>query len=137
MQALERRHHFGFQDVFVAHGLHAKDAHLFLYQNRHHFLAEAAEVRVHDVQRHLRGVETKTVFVGHFQHTQMHTGIFVAGEAHEAYLSGFLGFLHGFHRATFGEKPIGIFEADILVKLPQVNVIDFQTLQRFVQLFQR
>src|ERR1700730_4060982 len=49
----------------------------------------------------------------------------------------FFGFLHSFHRATFGEKPVGIFETDILVKHPQVDVIHFQTLQRFIELFQR
>jgi hypothetical protein len=43
---------------------------------------------------------------------------------------------HGFVRATFGEEAIWIFETNVFVELPEVDVIDLKTLQRLVELLQ-
>ena len=51
-------------------------------------LREAAEVRVHDVDRHLHRIEMEAMVLRHFQHVEVDVRIFVSGESDEADLAG-------------------------------------------------
>jgi hypothetical protein len=60
---------------------HAKQAVLLLYQLRQHEPGEAAVLGVHEIQRHLHGVELEAMLPRHVEHVQVDMGILVAGEA--------------------------------------------------------
>jgi hypothetical protein len=45
---------------------------------------KTAEVGVHDVDRHLHGIEMEIVRFGDFQHAQVYERVFMAGKADEA-----------------------------------------------------
>ena len=92
-------------------------------------LLEAAEVRVHDVERHLHGVEAEAVLGRHLEHAQVDQRIFVAGEADEADLARLLRRQHGLHGAALGEDAVGVFQADDLVELHEVDDVGLQPLE--------
>src|ERR1700728_1865114 len=96
--------------------------------------AEAAEMRIHDVERHLAGVETELVLRRHFQHPQMHEGIFMPGESNEPDLSSFLSFEQSFQRSIRRKETVGIFETYVFMELDQVHVIGFEALERLIDL---
>ena len=96
-------------------------------------MGKAAELRVQDVERHLRGIEMEIVRLRHLQHAQMHHRILVPGEADVANLAGLLRFQQRIHHALV-EEPVRIFHADVLVILHQVHLVRLQPLQRFVDL---
>jgi hypothetical protein len=106
----------------------------FAGKHRQHLVGEAAEVRVHDVERHLYGVEVELVLARVVQHAQVDVRILVSSEADVAHLARFFGFEHGFHGAALGEDAVRVFEADDLVELHHINVIGLQALQRLVNL---
>ena len=99
-----------------------------LHQLGQNMAAEAAKMRIHDIERHLAGVEAELMLRRHFQHPQMHQGIFVPGESDEPDLAGFLGFEQSFQRSIRRKETVRIFQADIFVELHQVHVIGFQAL---------
>ena len=72
----------------IAERLHAQNADLFLNQKRHNCLGEASKMGVHDIDRHLNGVEVEAVGVRDFQHPAMNQRVLVAGEADKADLAG-------------------------------------------------
>ncbi len=98
------------------------------------FLFEAVVVRVHDVERHLHGVEREFVSEGGLEHLQVNVGALVAGESDVADFALLLRFEHCFHAAAFGKDAIGIGVANDFMKLQKVNVIGLQTAQGFFQL---
>ena len=86
-------------------------------------LAKLRIVRVHDVERHLHGVEVEAVLLGHFEHVEMDVRIFVAGEADVADLAGLLALRGAPLGASSIEDAVRIVEADDLVVLDQVDVV--------------
>src|ERR1700676_749193 len=128
VQALDRSDGFAFENMAVAHGFHSKHTDLFFYENRKHQLAETAEMRVHHVERHLHGVEIKVMFFSQFEHAQVNRRIFMAGEAIVANLSSAFCFGHGLGRAALCKKTVGVFETNVFVELPEVDVVDLQAL---------
>src|SRR5262249_38989847 len=84
LQALESRNAFALQNVAAADRLHAENADVFLNQHGEDLFFEAAEMRVHDVERHLHSVEREVILVGEFEHAEMDAGVFVTGETSEA-----------------------------------------------------
>ena len=61
-----------------------------------------------------------------FQHVQMHGRVLVPGEADVAHLAGLFRVQHGGHGALVGEHPVGVFHAQDLVVLEQVEVIGLE-----------
>ena len=55
----------------VAEALHAQRRNAFAVEHRQHFVGEAAEVRVHDIERHLHGVEVEAVLARFVEHAQV------------------------------------------------------------------
>ena len=102
---------------------------MFLYENRQNFHPEAAEIRIHNVQRHLHCVELEFMFFGKVEHAQMDAGILMPGKSQVAHLSCFPCFGHRLMSAGFGKESVRIFEANVLVELPKVEVVDFQSLE--------
>jgi hypothetical protein len=97
-------------------------------------LAEAAEVGVHDVERHLHGVEAEAVLRRHLQHPQVDERVLVAGEADEAHLARFLGRQDRLQRPARGEDPVGVLQPDDLVELQQVDHVGLQPPEGLVEL---
>jgi len=67
----------------------------------------------------------------------MDQGVLMTREADVAALSRFLRGLDRFHRAAFGEDPVGVLEPDHFVDLEQVDVVRPQPLQGLVDLPRR
>src|SRR5256886_5705988 len=122
------------EDVRVAEGLHAEWRNTFAIKHRQHFALEAAEVRIHHVERHLHGVEVEFVLSGEVEHTQVDRWILVACETDIADLAGFLSFHHRFECPTFSEDAIRVFETDDFVELHQVDAVSLQALKTCVDL---
>ena len=74
--------------------------------SRHHLRGEAAEMRVHHVQRHLAGVEMEAVLRGHVQHAQVNRRILVAGEPDVADLARLLRLEQRLQRAALREEAV-------------------------------
>src|SRR5262249_730850 len=134
LQAFEGGDALAFENVAAGDRLHARYADLFWNEDGQHLLFEATEVRVHDVEGHLHGVEREMILIGKLEHSEMDAGIFVTGESGVANLAGLLGGVNGFDSAAFGEEAVGILETNIFVKLPEVDVICLQALKRFIEL---
>ena len=49
------------EDGVIAKALHAERRDAFAVEHRQNFVSEAAEVRIHDVERHLHRVEMEVV----------------------------------------------------------------------------
>ena len=81
-------------------------------------------MRVHDVERHLRGVEPEAVFPRHFQHVQMDVRILVAGKSDVADFAGLARFEHGGVRAFLIEDAVRILKAEDLVMLHEIDVVE-------------
>ena len=113
---------FAFEDEVVAEGLHREDADSLLEGDGHDLMREGAEVGVHDVDRHLHGVEVEVVLLGDFEHAEVDGGVFVAGEADVANLAGFAGGDGCVDGAVVGEDAVGVFQADDFVELDEVDV---------------
>ncbi len=134
MEALDGGDGAAFEDVAVAEGLHAEDGNAFVDEAGDDMLDEAAEVGVHDVERHLAGVEVEVVGSALIEHTEMDRGVLMAGEADVADFSGLLGGEDGFERAVGSEETVGVFETDVFVELDEVDVIGLKTLEGFIDL---
>ena len=68
VQAINGRDGFALEHEAGSHGLHAENGDALLDGNGNDFFLEAVEVRVHDVERHLHGIEMKLVRRGDLQH---------------------------------------------------------------------
>src|SRR5262249_16461624 len=98
--------------------LHPNDSHILFQADRYDFLLEAAIMRVHYVNGHLRRVPGE--WLG--QHFEVDTRVLVARETNEADLACLLRFQRRLN-ASFFEDPIGVIVVNQFVKLPQVEVI--------------
>jgi hypothetical protein len=135
MKAFNRFDDVALENDAAAHGFHADHANALLDEFGQDLVFEAAKVCVHDVQRHLDGVEVEVVFGGSFEHAKVDRGIFVAGETDEAAFASLFRFLQCFNGATVGEGTVGVFEPDDFVKLPEVEVIGLEAAEGFIELF--
>src|SRR5450631_3836059 len=106
--------------------LHPQHADFLLKSFRDNQLRKAAEVRIHNVDRHLNGVEMEAVLFGHFEHIKMNARILVASKSDEAHFSLFLSLEHRFHRSTLAKDPVGVIEANYFVVLQQIDMICLQ-----------
>src|SRR5665213_1284304 len=91
-------------------------------------------MRVHRIERHLNRIEMETVFLRRLQHVQMNMRVLMAGKSDKANLARAFGIEKGFHGAMRREDAVGVVEADYFVVLEKIDMIDPQTLQRFVNL---
>ncbi len=96
---------------------------------------EGAEVRVHDVDGHLNGVEVEAVLLRDLEHAKVDGGVFVAGESDVANLAGLLRGDGGFDGAAWGEDAVGVFEADDLVELDEVDHVGLEAAEGLLKLF--
>ena len=65
VETFDRRHRARLENDSVGHALHAEHADFLLHQLGEHELLEATIVRIHDVERHLNGVEGEAVVLRH------------------------------------------------------------------------
>ena len=93
-------------------------------------------MRVHDVERHLAGIEVEAPLLRHGEHLQVDARILVAGKADVAELALFLGLHEAFHGPALGEDPVGIIEAQDLVVLHEVDMVGAQAQERLVDLLE-
>jgi hypothetical protein len=100
-------------------------------------ISSAAVVRVHHIQRHLYGVEGEVVFTRELEGMQVNARIFVAGEADVADLAGPLRLDQRSVRALLIEDAVRVLVADHLVMLHQIDGVDTETPERFVELTRR
>jgi hypothetical protein len=89
---------------------------------------------IHQVERHLHGVEAKAMFRGDFEHVEVDARILVARKADIPQLAGPLGVHEGGVGAVLGEDAVWILEADDLMVLDEVDRIHLETAQGFVKL---
>ena len=125
---------FAVEEDFVAEGLHGEDADALFEGDGHDFVSEGAEVGVHDVDGHLDGVEVEVVLLGCLEHAEVDGGVFVAGKADVAELAGLAGFEGGFEGSAYGEDAVGVFEADDLVELDEVDHVGLEAAERLLEL---
>ncbi len=134
MQAVHRLDRAAFENDSTAKAFHPQDADLPLQGLWDYQLRKASKVRIHDVDRHLHGVEVESVPVGDLEHVEVNARVLVPCEPDESHLARLLRLHHRFHRAALGEDPVGIIESNDLVMLQQVQVIHLQPFQRLVDL---
>src|SRR6266404_5072922 len=77
------------------------------------------------------------MLLGHFEHVQMDTRIFMTGESDIPQLAGLARFDERGVGSVFSKDAMWIFKANNLVVLDQIDVIDSQAFERFVQLLRR
>src|SRR5213076_453758 len=134
VQRLNGLNRVAVEDERVPEGLHAEWRDAFAIKHGQHFALEAAEVRIHHVERHLHAVEVEFVLSGEVEHTQVNERVLVACETDIADLAGFLSFHHRFDCTAFSEDAIRVFEADDFVELHQVDAVSLQALKTCVDL---
>jgi hypothetical protein len=134
VQTLDGGHDASLQDDTVRETLHPQHTGLPLHQLGKHEPFEASIMRVHDVQRHLNGVERETGLVGHFQHVQVYVRILVAGKTDVAKLSRLSRLDQRGVCAFIVEDPMRVFEPKHLMVLHEVDTVDAKATKRFVQL---
>ncbi len=134
VEGLDGFHGIALEDIRIAEGLHGEDADALFDCDGHDVLAEGTEVGVHDVDGHLDGVEVEAVLLGYFEHAEMDDGVFVAGEADVADLARFFGGDSCFDGATRGEDAVGVFHADDLVELDEVDHVGLEAAEGLFEL---
>src|SRR5260370_41452907 len=87
MQAFHRSDSLALQDVSIAHRFHSQNADAMIDQFWEHHMFEAAEVCVHQIERHLASIEMKLMLRRYIQHSQMDQRIFVSRETDVADLT--------------------------------------------------
>src|SRR5581483_11328090 len=80
VQALGRGHSLTVQDDLVANWLHAKDAHFLRESDRDNLLLETLVMSVHNIERHLDGVEAETMRIGNLEHLEVDLWILVSSK---------------------------------------------------------
>src|SRR5262249_35068197 len=134
MQAFDRRDGPGTQQDAVGPAFHSEDRNVVANQLRQHQLLKAAEMRIHHVQRHLYGVEPKAALGGDSQHVEVDPRVLVPGKSKIAELAGLAGRQKCAMCAFLVEDAIGIFKAQDLVVLYEIDTVDAKAAQRLVQL---
>ncbi len=122
------------EDEVVAEGLHGEDADALFECDGHDLFGEGAEVRVHDVDGHLNGVEVEVVLLRGLEHAKVDGGIFVSGEADVADLSCLACGDGGFDGSAGGEDAVGIFHADDFVELDEVDHVGLEAAEGLLEL---
>ena len=119
MKALKRLHRVAFEDDALrgTECFHTEDAGPIGDEAGHDKLRERAEVRVHDVERHLDRVEVEAVLLRDIEHIEVDMRVFVAGEADKADFAGLLRFKDSFHGAALGKDTVGVVEAQDFMML--------------------
>ena len=90
---------------------------------------------VHDVERHLHGVEFEVVFGSNLKHVQMYARVFVPCEAYKTEFACLTRFDECGGCALFIKDSMRVFITQDFMMLNQVYRVHLQPLQRFVQLF--
>jgi hypothetical protein len=100
-------------------------------------MLKAPEVCVHQIQRHLHGVELEMMAGGRFQHVEVNVGVFMSRKTNESQLAGLFGFEESFDCTVGRKNPVRVFESNDFVELHQVDVVGLEASQRLVDLFGR
>src|ERR1700679_2749266 len=114
----------------IAKGLHRQHTNSLLDRDRHDVFGKRAEMRVHDIDRHLYSVEMEAMLLSSRKHSEMHCRILVAGEPDVANLACFTGGDRSFKRSPGRKNAVRIFQANHLVKLDQIDHISLQPPER-------
>ena len=133
MEAFDGFDGVAFEDDAAAHGFHAEHADALLDKFGQDLVFEAAEVRVHDVEGHLDGVETEVVLARQLEHAEVDDRVFVTREADEAAFARLLRFLQSFDGTARIESAVGVFQPDAFVELPEVEVVGLEALKGIVE----
>ncbi len=123
-----------FENVRIAEGLHGEDADALFERDGHDLVLEGAEVCVHDVDGHLNGVEVEVVFLRDLEHAKVDGWVFVAGESDVADFAGFLRCYGRFNGTARGEDAVGVFEANDLVELDEVDHVSLEAAEGLLKL---
>ena len=99
-----------------------------------HEVTERPEMRVHDVERHLHGIEAEPALGRDLEHLEVDARVLVAREADVAQLAGLLGLDERFHGAALSEDAVRVVVAEDLVMLDEVDVVGAHPLERRVDL---
>ncbi len=134
VEGLDGLYGVALEDEGVAEGLHGKDSDALLEGDGDDFVGEGAEVGVHDVDGHLDGVEVDAVLMGHVDHAEVDDGVLVAGESDVAEFAGLLGGESGFHGSAGYEDAVGVFHADDLVELDEVDHVGLESAEGLFEL---
>ena len=94
-------------------------------------------MRVHDIQRHLHGVEQEAVLSRHVEHVQMDVGVVVSREADIPDLARFLRVDECTIGAFLVEDSMWIVIPQDLVMLHEIDAIGPPPLERLVELPRR
>jgi hypothetical protein len=135
VQAFRRGRRLALKNQPVSHRLHAQHADIVLHQDGQHFFLKAIEVRVHEVERHLHGIEMEVILFRLLKHVKVNVRVLVAGEADVPDLARPFCVEKGLHGASRRKDAVGILEANDFVVLQKVYVVYLKALQRFVDLF--
>src|SRR5258705_3409649 len=134
MQALNGGRGLRLQENTVRHALHSEHAYLELDQFGQDQFFKTAVMRVRDVQGHLNGVELESVLLGHLEHVQMNARILVPSESNVTNLSCVACFQQRRVRSFVVKDTVRIFEPENFMMLHEVDMVDIQTSQGFIQL---
>src|ERR1700722_16976815 len=91
-------------------------------------------MRVHDVERHLYGVEMKFISRRRFEHSKVNEWIFVSSKTDVTDLTCFSGLQHRFLSSAFAKDAVGVLGPNHFVMLEEIDVIGLESLQGFVHL---
>jgi len=105
-----------------------------LARDGHDLFGEGTEVRVHDIDGHLNRVEVEAVFLRGLEHAEVDGWVFVAGESDVADFAGLSRCYGGFDRSAGCEDAVGVFHADDLVELDEVDGVGLKPAQGFFKL---
>jgi hypothetical protein len=89
---------------------------------------------VHEIEWHLSRVEFEPVFVGNFQHVQMHARVFMAREPDIPNLAGITCAHECGICSLIIKDAMRIFIPEDFMMLDEIDAVDLQTLERFIQL---
>ena len=123
-----------FEQAGVAEGFHGEDTDALLVGDGDDLFEEGTEMGVHDVDGHLHGVEVEVVLFRDIEHAEVDCGIFVAGEADVANLARVAGGDGGLHGAAGGEDAVGVFHAEDLMELDEVDHLGLETAHGLLEL---
>jgi len=120
-EAFDGRHGLAVENASVAYRLHAENADVLLQQIGQNSLLETFKMRIHDIEGHLNGVESKVMSRGCIKHLQVHVRDFVSRETEEACLAGFFSRPAGLDGTVGGEDTVGVIGITNFVDLKEVR----------------
>src|SRR5271156_4288408 len=114
----------------VAKGLHRQNGDSLLDRDRHDILGKRAEMRIHDINRHLNRVEMKAVMLGHGEHSEMYRWIFMSGKPDVTNLARLPCSDRSFKRSSGRKDAVRVFQPNHFVKLHEIDHIGLQATER-------